>query len=208
MTISSKSLRGAAFGALLAASAAAVPAVASAQALFSAPERTQEGQVSFAGAERGKPVVPGSDVVATGRGFRPGQSVVLMYGQTALSTGAIDQVLADRIQFQQAVVNLVRNGVEAASGREDALVQIKGRAVADGYRISIEDNGPGLRGEHEQRLFEPMISTKPGGMGLGLSVTRSIIERHGGALSVGRSDSLGGAAFFFTLPRIPETSSV
>lgn len=119
-----------------------------------------------------------------------------------------DHVLADRIQFQQAVVNLVRNGVEAASGREDPLVQIKGRAVADGYRISIEDNGPGLRGEHEQRLFEPMISTKPGGMGLGLSVTRTIIERHGGALSVGRSDSLGGAAFFFTLPRIPETSSV
>ena len=89
MTILSKSLRGAAFGALLAASAAAVPAVASAQALFSAPERTQEGQVSFASAERGKPVVPGSDVVATGRGFRPGQNIVLMYGQTALSTGAI-----------------------------------------------------------------------------------------------------------------------
>lgn len=116
-----------------------------------------------------------------------------------------DQVRADRIQFQQAVVNLVRNGVEAATGREDALVQIKGRAVADGYRISIEDNGPGLRGEHGERLFEPMISTKPGGMGLGLSVTRTIIERHGGILAASQSDSLGGAAFFFTLPRNPET---
>lgn len=115
-----------------------------------------------------------------------------------------DLVQADRLQFQQAVVNLVRNGVEAATGREDALVQIRGRVVADGYHISVEDNGPGLRMEQGERLFKPMVSTKPGGMGLGLSVTRTIIERHGGILAASQSDALGGAAFFFTLPRNPE----
>ncbi|WP_338576627.1 hypothetical protein V8J38_14425 [Brevundimonas olei] len=89
MTTLRKSLRGAAFGALLAASAAAVPATASAQALFSAPERLDGGQVGFSSGERGKPVLPGGPVVANGRGFHPGQSIVLMYGQTPLSTGPI-----------------------------------------------------------------------------------------------------------------------
>lgn len=116
-----------------------------------------------------------------------------------MATGS-DRVRADRIQFQQAVVNLVRNGVEAAAGRHGAQVSILGRTEADGYRISIEDNGPGVADDQRDRLFQPMTSTKPGGMGLGLSVTRTIVERHGGVLNVGRSQALGGAAFFFTLP--------
>ncbi|MNI59910.1 Sensor protein FixL [compost metagenome] len=114
--------------------------------------------------------------------------------------GFSDRVQADRIQFQQAVVNLVRNGVEAAAGRDGAEVRILGRAEVDGYRISIEDNGPGVADDQRERLFQPMTSTKPGGMGLGLSVTRTIVERHGGALDLHRSSALGGAAFFFTLP--------
>lgn len=114
--------------------------------------------------------------------------------------GENDRVRADRIQFQQAVVNLVRNGVEAAAGREAAEVRILGRAGADGYRISIEDNGPGIPKGQGDRIFQPMTSTKPGGMGLGLSVTRTIVERHGGVLQAVRSQTLGGAAFFFTLP--------
>ncbi|MND71182.1 hypothetical protein D3C80_627040 [compost metagenome] len=89
MTNLRKSLRGVAFGALLAASAVAVPAAVSAQSLFSAPERLIEGQVSFSSGERGKPVLPGGSVVAAGRGFHPGQSITLMYGQTPLSTGPI-----------------------------------------------------------------------------------------------------------------------
>ncbi|OYX13980.1 MAG: hypothetical protein B7Z09_11805, partial [Brevundimonas diminuta] len=89
MTNLRKSLRGVALGALLAASAIAVPAIASAQSLFSAPERLIEGQVSFSSGERGKPVLPGGPVVAAGRGFHPGQSITLMYGQTPLPTGPI-----------------------------------------------------------------------------------------------------------------------
>ncbi|MNI28889.1 Sensor protein FixL [compost metagenome] len=111
-----------------------------------------------------------------------------------------DRVRADRIQFQQALVNLVRNGVEAAAGRGAAEVRVLGRAGADGYRISIEDNGPGIPEDQVDRIFQPMTSTKAGGMGLGLSVTRTIVERHGGVLQAGRSAVLGGAAFFFTLP--------
>lgn len=111
-----------------------------------------------------------------------------------------DRVRADRIQFQQAVVNLVRNGVEAAAGREAAEVRVLGRADADGYRISIEDNGPGIPEDQGDRIFQPLTSTKAGGMGLGLSVTRTIVERHGGVLQAVRSEALGGAAFFFTLP--------
>lgn len=111
-----------------------------------------------------------------------------------------DLVRADRIQFQQALVNLVRNGVEAAAGRDAAEVRILGRAGVGGYRISVEDNGPGVPEHQRDRIFQPMMSTKPAGMGLGLSVSRSIVERHGGVLQAARSDALGGAAFFFTLP--------
>lgn len=89
MTLLGKSLRGVALGALLTVSAVALPATASAQTLFTAPERLQEGQVSFASAERGKPVLAGSEIIATGRSFRPGQAINLLYGQTPLSTDPI-----------------------------------------------------------------------------------------------------------------------
>ncbi|NPB14226.1 hypothetical protein G7L43_23265, partial [Shigella sonnei] len=82
------SLRGVALGALLAVSTVALPSLATAQSVFTAPERLQEGSVSFASAERGAPVLAGGQVVATGRGFRPGQAVTLLHGQTPLSTGA------------------------------------------------------------------------------------------------------------------------
>ncbi|AYG96332.1 PAS domain-containing sensor histidine kinase [Brevundimonas naejangsanensis] len=115
-----------------------------------------------------------------------------------------DEVQADRIQFQQAVVNLVRNGVEAAAGRAGAEVRVLGRADADGYRLSVEDNGPGVSDDQLDRIFQPMTSTKAGGLGLGLSVTRTIVERHRAGLQAGRSEMLGGAAFYFTLPRDEE----
>ncbi|MBN9478992.1 MAG: HAMP domain-containing histidine kinase [Bordetella sp.] len=121
--------------------------------------------------------------------------------------GDDDGVQADRIQFQQAVVNLVRNGVEAAEGRDGAEVRVLGGAEAEGYRVSVEDNGPGVPDDQIDRLFQPMTSAKPGGMGLGLSVTRTIVERHGGVLGVGRSPALGGAAFSFTLPLDPEAKA-
>lgn len=116
---------------------------------------------------------------------------------------ANDRVRAERIQFQQAMVNLTRNAVEAVGDHAAPEVVIIGRAVSDAqYRISVEDNGPGIAEDQIDRMFQPMTTTKSGGMGLGLSVTRTIVEGHGGRLQVSRS-ALGGAAFSFTLNREP-----
>ena len=117
---------------------------------------------------------------------------------------ATDEVRAERIQFQQAMVNLVRNAAEAVSGRPDARVSITGRATAeDRYENRVEDNGPGIPADELETIFRPLMTTKSGGMGLGLSVTRTIVESHGGALRV-EDSNLGGAAFSFTLLREQE----
>ncbi len=118
-----------------------------------------------------------------------------------------DGVRADRIQFQQALVNLVRNAVEAAAERPGGgAVHVTGRVEGPVYRISVEDNGVGIAEADVDHIFQPLTTTKSGGMGLGLSVTRTIVERHGGALSAQRSPSLGGAAFAFALRRHEEVS--
>lgn len=112
-----------------------------------------------------------------------------------------DTVMADRIQLQQAIVNLVRNAVEAVADRPRRDVAIRGRAIsATQYRLSVEDSGPGVAPQEIDRMFQPLMTTKADGMGLGLSVTRTIVERHGSDLSVQTSD-LGGAAFAFNLQR-------
>ena len=113
-----------------------------------------------------------------------------------------DIVRAERIQFQQALINLVRNAAEAVGDQAKPVVVIRGQTLGDGgYRLTVEDSGPGIPGNDIENVFRPMTTTKLSGMGLGLSVTRTIVESHGGALSVGRSDDLGGAAFSIDLPR-------
>jgi two-component system sensor kinase FixL len=115
-----------------------------------------------------------------------------------------DRVMADRIQFQQAIVNLVRNAVEAVADLDRREVRLIGRPVGpDFYEIRVEDSGPGVPPDQVERMFEPLMTTKSDGMGLGLSVTRTIVENHGAALTVGRSD-MGGAAFMFSLHRAKE----
>ncbi|MEG2312864.1 two-component system sensor histidine kinase NtrB, partial [Brevundimonas sp.] len=108
-----------------------------------------------------------------------------------------DLVRLDRIQLQQALVNLVRNAVEASPNGSRVL--ITGHPVTDrSFEVAVEDSGPGIAPDQVDRVFQPMISTKSGGMGLGLSVTRTIVESHGGNLRVGAS-RWGGARFSFTL---------
>lgn len=114
--------------------------------------------------------------------------------------GRADTVLAERIQFQQAVINLVRNAIEAAACTHDPVVSISGRRTGDGYEISVEDNGPGIPANDLESVIRPMTTSKANGMGLGLSVTRTIVESHGGSLRLGRS-ALGGAAFSIRLPQ-------
>lgn len=119
-----------------------------------------------------------------------------------------DLVRAERIQFQQAMVNLVRNAVEAVNACKDPTVVIVGRKLSETqYAISVEDNGPGIDADQVDRIFQPMTTTKTGGMGLGLCVTRTIVESHGGRLSVARSP-MGGAAFSFNLLREAASDSL
>jgi len=119
--------------------------------------------------------------------------------------GDNDLVMADRIPFQQAVINLVRNAVEAVSGRDRREVHVLGHSVsATHYEIRVEDSGPGVPPEEVERIFTPLTTTKADGMGLGLSVTRTIVEAHHSALTVATSP-LGGAVFAFRLQRVQES---
>ena len=112
-----------------------------------------------------------------------------------------DIVRAERIQFQQALINLVRNAADAVTGQAQSVVVIRGQSIGkEGYRVTVEDSGPGISGDDIENIFRPMTTTKSTGMGLGLSVTRKIVETHGGVLTVGRS-ALGGAAFTVDIPR-------
>lgn len=109
-------------------------------------------------------------------------------------------VLIDRVQIQQVVLNLVRNAIEAMEASPLRELSI-GTAVAEpGWaRVSVRDTGPGLSDAVREKLFQPFITTKPSGMGLGLSICRSIIEAHGGALDI-TADRAPGAEFVFTVP--------
>jgi len=115
---------------------------------------------------------------------------------------------ADRVQLQQVVLNLLMNGVEALGAvpaRPRELRVSTGRTEAGEILVKVEDSGPGLDPVDLTRIFDPFYSTKPGGLGIGLSICRSIIEVHGGRLWTEASE-LGGAAFAFTLPADPDTA--
>jgi C4-dicarboxylate-specific signal transduction histidine kinase len=104
----------------------------------------------------------------------------------------------DVVQIQQVVVNLICNAIEAMDGHTDDP-RLGVRAVCDGeyLRMEVSDNGPGVL--HPEKVFDAFFSTKHSGMGMGLAICRSIVESHGGRLSVERNDA-GGATFAFTLP--------
>jgi len=115
----------------------------------------------------------------------------------------LPQVDADRIMIEQVIVNLVKNGIEAMKevgwSRElrVATALDEGRFV----RVSVSDRGRGIDAESAEHLFQPFFTTKPEGMGLGLSVCRSIAEFHGGEIWA-TPDPAGGVTFHFTLPAI------
>ncbi len=113
----------------------------------------------------------------------------------------IENVLVDRVQIQQVMVNLMRNAIEAMDGSSNKYLTIKARPKgSDEVEISVADTGHGVPAEMMDQLFLPFISTKAQGMGLGLSICRTIVEAHGGRMRVGAIDD-GGTVFSFTLPR-------
>lgn len=110
------------------------------------------------------------------------------------------EAVIDKVQIQQVLINLIRNAVQAMAEREKRELRVTARRADAMVEIRVADSGPGLPHHVRDRLFEPFVTTKPDGMGVGLSVCRAIIEAHGGAISAEDGDP-GGTVFWMTVPR-------
>jgi signal transduction histidine kinase len=134
-----------------------------------------------------------------GEAFKNGVSV-----QTELVDG-LPLIQGDRVQLQQVMLNLMINAVEAmggvSHGSRELLIRT-GKSDTGGVCVAVRDSGPGLTPAALERLFEPFYTTKPRGLGLGLSICRSIIEAHGGRLWAS-ANAPRGAVFQFMLPAHP-----
>jgi PAS domain S-box-containing protein len=143
------------------------------------------------------------------------QDVLALVGDEAKKTSAIirtqfaddlSPVSADRVQLQQVVLNLVMNGIEAMSSvgdRARELVIMTRSIDPDQVQVTVEDSGTGIDPQKIDKIFDSFYTTKPGGMGMGLPISRSILQAHGGRLWATAKDS-AGTIFCFTLPKYHE----
>jgi signal transduction histidine kinase len=113
----------------------------------------------------------------------------------------LPRVRGDRVQLQQVILNLIVNGLEAIAKNKDGAREliVSSDQNADGVSIAVRDSGEGLDSANIERVFDAFYTTKPHGMGMGLAISRTIIEAHGGRLWA-TSNSPQGAVFQFTLP--------
>jgi PAS domain S-box-containing protein len=124
--------------------------------------------------------------------------------KTQLAEG-LPSVWGDRVQLQQVMLNLFINAIEAMSGMDEGSRQLlisTEKIRSDAVLVAVRDSGPGFPPESAERLFESFYTTKPGGLGMGLSICHSIIEAHEGRLSA-TANLPRGAVFQFTLPAFP-----
>ncbi|WP_055046713.1 PAS domain-containing sensor histidine kinase [Devosia sp. A16] len=112
-------------------------------------------------------------------------------------------VVVDRVQIQQVLTNLMRNAVEAMTDSQTRELTVSTRQEDDRLLVEVADTGTGISEEVASRLFQPFVTSKPGGMGVGLSISQRIVGSHGGEISVSRNQS-GGATFSFSLPIVKE----
>jgi len=125
--------------------------------------------------------------------------------RTKLADG-LPIIQADRVELQRVLLNLIVNAIEAMSGVDSEsreLLITTGQAEPNGVLVALKDSGPGLAPASLERVFDPFYTTKPGGLGMGLSLCRSIIEAHGGRLWA-TANIPQGATFQFTLPAHPD----
>ncbi|MGQ0662270.1 MAG: PAS domain-containing sensor histidine kinase [Pseudomonadota bacterium] len=124
--------------------------------------------------------------------------------RVALELGpGLPAVLVDKTQIQQVVVNLVRNAVDAVAQSEKRELAVRTARAGDGaIEIAVRDSGEGIAEEIRDRLFEPFVTTKKKGIGIGLSISRGIVQAHGGRLWAEPNPG-GGTIFRFTLPALP-----
>jgi two-component system, LuxR family, sensor kinase FixL len=110
------------------------------------------------------------------------------------------EAFLDRVQIEQVVFNLVRNATEAMASGVRRVLTLSTRLTSNHMtEISVADTGPGVPADIRATLFEPFVSTKESGLGIGLSICRVIIEAHGGQLTA-EDNPAGGAIFRFTIP--------
>jgi len=142
-----------------------------------------------------------------------GEMIVLLRGETTRYSISVrtelaadlPQVMGDRVQLQQVMMNLVINGIDAMKDVDDTReLNIKSRAENGQLLVSVSDTGAGLPPQQADQIFNAFFTTKPHGTGMGLRISRSIIESHGGRLWAA-DNSPRGACFCFTLPTKAET---
>src|SRR5262249_46412224 len=124
--------------------------------------------------------------------------------QVDLSTSLTPEPLVisgDRIQLQQVILNLIVNAIDAMSDVPSAKrkIVVQTTRIPDFAEVTVSDTGPGIPPEQSKRVFEPFFTTKAGGMGIGLSIVRTIVEAHNGYI-VAENQASGGAMFRIKLP--------
>lgn len=129
----------------------------------------------------------------------------LVWQPPKVATAAVQaaMVMADPLQIQQVMLNLLKNALDAqhSAGRSHEPVEVQFQAQADTYVITVRDCGCGLKPEQFAHLFEPFFTTKPEGLGLGLSLSKGMIESLGGTLSAAANENNRGLAVWFSLPK-------
>ena len=141
--------------------------------------------------------------------FANAQPDVQLIWQPPKLTGSA-RVMADPLQLQQVMLNLLKNALDAqlSAGRAHEPVVVQFETQADTYRITVRDCGCGLKPEQFGHLFEPFFTTKPEGLGLGLSLSKGMIESLGGTMAAAANDNHQGLAVWFSLPKEQATKAL